>query len=121
MLRKRFTAWIGTTLAVALAMALASCYVMAQSGNQGTVIVTAQDDSGAVIPNADLELVELRSNSIRKAQTGDKGSYTFVNLNIGTYRLTVSRTGYQTKINDSVLVESSSTNTLVASLPVGAV
>jgi hypothetical protein len=121
MLRKRFTAWIGTTLAVALATVLASCYVIAQSGNQGTVIVTAQDDSGAVIPNADLELVELRSNSIRKAQTGDKGSYTFVNLNIGTYRLTVSRTGYQTKIYDSVLVESSSTNTLVASLPVGAV
>ncbi len=42
-------------------------------------------------------------------------------MNIGTYRLTVSRTGYQTKIYDSVLVESSSTNTLVTNLSVGAV
>jgi Carboxypeptidase regulatory-like domain len=121
MLRKRFTAAVGSSLALALAMALSACYAIAQSGNQGTVIVTAQDDSGAVIPGAGLELVEIRSNSIRKAQTGDKGSYTFVNLNIGLYRLSVSRTGYQTKIYDSVLVESSSTNTVVASLPVGAV
>jgi len=121
MLRKRFTRWIDSTLPLALAMALSSCYVIAQSGNQGTVVVTIQDDSGAVIPGASLELVEIRSNSIRKAATSDKGSYTFVNLNIGTYRLTVSRTGYQTKIYDAVLVESSSTTTLVANLPVGAV
>ena len=121
MLRKRFTTWVGSSLVLALTMGLSSFCAMAQSGNQGTIIVTAQDDSGAVIPSASLELVEIRSNSIRKAQTGDKGSYTFVNLNIGTYRLTVSRTGYQTKIYDSVLVESSATNTVVASLPVGAV
>ena len=121
MFRKRFTAWNSSTLALALAMALSTCYVIAQSGNQGTVIVTAQDDSGAMIPGANLELVEIRSNSIRKAQTGENGSYTFVNLNIGVYRLSVSRTGYQTKIYDAVLVESSATNTVVASLPVGAV
>ncbi len=121
MLRKRFIAAVGSSLALALAMALSACYAVAQSGNQGTVIVTAQDASGAVIPGANLELVELTSNSIRKAETSDKGSYTFVNLNIGTYRLSVSRAGYQTKIYDSVLVESSSINAIVASLPVGAV
>jgi hypothetical protein len=39
-----------------LTMVLSSFCAMAQSGNQGTVIVTAQDDSGAVIPGASLEL-----------------------------------------------------------------
>jgi Carboxypeptidase regulatory-like domain len=94
---------------------------LGQSGNQGTIVVTAQDNSGAVIPGASVELVEARSNSVRKAETSDKGTYTFVNLNIGTYHLTISRPGYQTKIYDSVLVESSTTTTLTASLPVGAV
>jgi hypothetical protein len=108
-------------LVSAMVVCLAPAALWGQSGNQGTVVVTAQDNSGAVIPGASLELVEARSNSIRKAETGDKGSYTFVNLNIGTYHLTVSRAGYQTKIYDSVLVESSSTVTLVASLAVGAV
>jgi carboxypeptidase family protein len=100
---------------------LAPIALWGQSGNQGTIVVTAEDSSGAVIPGANLELVELSSNSIRKAETGDKGTYTFVNLSTGIYRLTVSHAGYQTKIYDSVVVESSSTNTLVASLAVGAV
>ena len=120
MLSKRFTAWISLTLALVLTMALSSSHAIAQI-NQGTIVVTAQDSSGAMIPGANLELVELSSNSARKAVTSDKGTYTFVNLNTGTYRLTVSRTGYQTKIYDSVLVEASSTTTLVAALPVGAV
>jgi Carboxypeptidase regulatory-like domain len=119
--RKRFTEWISLTLALVLTMALSSFYAVAQSGNQGTIVVTAQDATGAVIPGATLELVELRSNSVRKAETSDKGTYTFVNLNIGTYRLSVTRAGYQSKIYDEVLVESSATTTLVASLPVGAV
>src|SRR3984885_8094759 len=121
MLSKRFIVLGGSTLLLALVTAFNSNIALAQSGNQGTVVVTAQDNSGAVIPNANLELVELRSNSIRKAETSDKGTYTFVNLNIGVYRLSVSRSGYQTKIYDAVLVESSTTTTLVASLPVGAV
>jgi hypothetical protein len=116
-----FSRLVSFACVLALVICLAPLAMWGQSGNQGTVIVTAQDQSGAVIPGASVELVEIRSNSIRKAETSDKGTYTFVNLNIGTYRLTVSRAGYQTKIYDSVLVESSSTNNLVASLPVGAV
>ena len=121
MLSKRFIVLGGSALLLALVTAFNSNFALAQSGNQGTVVVSVQDNSGAVIPSASLELVELRSNSIRKAETSDKGTYTFVNLNIGVYRLSVSRSGYQTKIYDAVLVESSTTTTLVASLPVGAV
>src|ERR1700733_3630304 len=120
MLSKRFIVLGGSALLLPLVTALNSNFAHAQSGNQGTVVVSVQDNSGAVIPNAGLELVELRSNSIRKAETSDKGTYTFVNLNIGVYRLSVSRSGYQTKIYDAVLVESSTTTTLVASLPGGA-
>ena len=116
-----FVRFVSFASVLAVVFCLVPAALWGQSGNQGTVIVTAQDDSGAVIPGANSSLVEITSNSIRKAQTGDKGSYTFVNLNIGTYRLTVSRAGYQTKIYDSVLVDSSATTTLVANLPVGAV
>lgn len=93
----------------------------AQSGNQGAVSVTVQDTSGALVPDAKLELVENRSNSPRNAATDSKGLYTFVNLNIGTYRLTVSHAGYQTTVYKDVLVESSATTTLAVQMPVGAV
>jgi hypothetical protein len=93
----------------------------AQSGNEGTVTVTVQDTSGALIPGAKLELVENRSDSARNAESDSKGLHAFVNLNIGTYRLTVSHAGYQTKVYQDVLVESSSTTTLNVVLPVGQV
>ena len=93
----------------------------AQSGNQGTVTVTVQDTSGALIPTAKVELVENRSDSARTAETDSKGQHSFVNLNIGTYHLTISHAGYQTKVYQDVLVESSTTTTLNVVLPVGAV
>lgn len=95
--------------------------VWAQSGNQGTVAITVQDATGALIPGAKLELVERRSNSPRAAVTDSKGLHSFVNLNIGTYRLSVSHEGYQTKVYEDVLVESSTTTPLNVTLPVGAV
>ncbi len=73
MSRKRFIAR-GSSVAIAVLMALSSCLLLAQSGNQGTIVVTAQDDSGAVIPGANLELVDVTSNSIRKALTEGQGN-----------------------------------------------
>ncbi|HEY3841591.1 MAG TPA: carboxypeptidase-like regulatory domain-containing protein, partial [Bryobacteraceae bacterium] len=80
-----------------------------------------QDETGAVIPGAKLNLVERQSNSPRSAASDNKGAYSFVNLNIGRYRLSVSHEGYETKVYDDVLVESSSTTPIKVVLPVGAV
>lgn len=107
------------TLCLAALMFILPGRLFAQSGNQGTVTVTVQDTSGAMIPGAKLELVENQSNSARNAATDSKGLYTFVNLSIGTYRLTVTHDGYQTKIYSNVLVDSSTTTTLTVALPVG--
>ena len=106
---------------LAVVLFLVPSTLRAQSGNQGTVVVTVQDIDGAVIQGASLELVERQSNSVRKALSDDKGLYTFVNLNIGSYRLSISHTGYQTKVYDNVLVQSSTTTPLTVSLSVGAV
>jgi hypothetical protein len=95
--------------------------LLAQSGNQGAVAITVQDTTGAMIPGAQLELVENSSNSARKSVTDEKGVHTFVNLNIGTYSLTAKRDGYQTKFYSNVLVVSSATTSLAVTLPVGSI
>src|SRR5689334_7723706 len=105
----------------AIALFLVPGTLHAQSGNQGTVVVTVQDIDGAVIPGVSLELLERQSNSVRKALTDDKGIYTFVNLNIGSYTLSISHAGYQTKIYNDVLVQSSTVTPLTVTLPIGAV
>ncbi len=92
---------------------------IAQSGSQGSIVVTVNDSSGAVIPGANLTLVSVRTNDTRAAATSGNGTYTFVNLPIGTYKLTIARPGYATKVYDAVLVQASLATSLTVSLPVG--
>jgi hypothetical protein len=85
---------------------------------QGTVSVTVMDPSGGVIPGAQLKLVDLSTNYVRDAVTQDAGNYTFVNLNIGSYKLTVSKEGFDTQAYD-IVVHAAQTTGLKATLKVG--
>lgn len=110
---------VGLALTFVCVLALVTASANAQSGSQGTVVVTVNDPSGAVIDGATLTLVALRTNDARTAETARNGAYTFVNLGIGTYKLTISKTGYATKIYGAVLVQASQATSLTATLSVG--
>lgn len=86
----------------------------------GTVSVIVVDTSGAPVPGALLSLTDLATNDARRAVTQEKGNYTFVNLNFGQYKLTVSLQGFATQTYD-VLVQSARTTDLKATLKVGGV
>ena len=85
---------------------------------QGTVTVTVLDSTGAVVPGALLELTDLATNDARTATTQEAGTYTFVNLTFGRYKLTVSLQGFTTQSLD-VLVQSARTTDVKATLKVG--
>jgi hypothetical protein len=93
---------------------------LAQHGSQGTITVTVLDQSGAVVQGAKLELRDSGTNDLRKAETRDGGNYTFVNLSLGTYKLTVSKAGYATQVFDAIVVQAAQTTDLSAVLKVGA-
>jgi hypothetical protein len=105
--------------ATIVASAAAPSQAFAQAGSQGSVVVTVSDASGAVVPAAQLTLVALRTNDTRTAATTGSGTYNFVNLPIGTYRLTITKPGFETAVYDSVLVQASQATGLTASLTVG--
>src|SRR3954466_13756601 len=86
----------------------------------GTVSVTVVDTSGAAIPGANLSLTDLATNDTRSAVSQEAGNYTFVNLNFGQYKLTVSLQGFTTQTYD-VLVQSARNTDLKATLKVGGV
>ncbi len=90
-----------------------------QSGTQGKVVVTVEDASGAVVPGASLKLVEHQTNDTYTAATNNSGAYTFVNLPIGVYELSISRTGYATRIYSTVVVQAAQVTDLTAQLSVG--
>ena len=91
----------------------------AQQGTTGTVTITVTDPSGAVVSGTSLELQDLATNGIRKGETSGGGTYSFVGLPIGTYRLTVSKAGFSQQVLDSVIVHAAQVTDIPVALKVG--
>ncbi|MGB6877454.1 MAG: carboxypeptidase-like regulatory domain-containing protein [Candidatus Acidiferrales bacterium] len=85
----------------------------------GTVTITVLDPSGAVVPNADLSLVNESTNVETKGSTTRAGTYSFEGVPIGIYRLTISKSGFANQEFDSVIAEAGRVTDLSATLKVG--
>lgn len=110
-------------LAIAATLLALFCvpFAFSQQGSEGTVAVTVVDSSGSMVPGAALELRDLQAGTVMKAETADKGTYTFVNLALGAYRLSVSKSGFKTQTFSTVVVQAAKTTEVNATLTVGAV
>jgi outer membrane receptor protein involved in Fe transport len=71
----------------------------------GTIAGTVTDSSGSVITDATVTLTNLGTAEKRTVQTGSSGSYTFVNILPGTYRLEGEKTGFKKFIRDNIVVQ----------------
>lgn len=107
--------------AAVLFLFLTAPHAFAQHGSEGTVTVTVIDPSGSLVPGAVLELRDLQTNAVMRAETGDRGTHAFVNLALGTYRLAVSKGGFKTQNFNEVIVQAAKTTDIAATLTVGAV
>ena len=54
-----------------------------------------KDPSGGVIPKAKVELVNQGTNAVRQAESSANGGYQFVNIDVGTYQLSIEASGFQ--------------------------
>ena len=68
-----------------------------QAGSVGSINVTVLDPDGKVVPGTTLVLQDLSTNDVRNAVTSGDGTYTFVNLSLGTYKLTVTKKDFQSQ------------------------
>jgi hypothetical protein len=85
----------------------------------GTLNVSVADQSGAAVPNANLELRDPATNDIRRGATQANGAYTFLNVPGGTYSLTIAAPGFANQVFESVQVKTSLETDLKATLKVG--
>ncbi len=106
-------------LAIAAAIALCSSALPAQQTLGGlTGVVT--DPSGSVIPNATVTLVDEQTSFTRTAKTSNDGTYSFVNLPIGTYTLTFTADGFEMQKTPHIPVQANRTATVKLQLKVAA-
>ncbi len=111
----------GITALLALLMLGIGPSALAQHGSEGTVTVTVLDPSGSVVQGARLELQDTATNDVRKGETAENGTHTFVNLSLGKYRLNVSKAGFKTQMFTDVVVQAARTTDIAAALEVGAI
>jgi hypothetical protein len=97
---------------------LFSSQVKAQNIASITGIVT--DQTGAVIPGANVTLVNTATNVVYNAISNAEGAYTIVNVKPGPdYKITFSRDGFKPSILTNLYLNVSTTRTQNASLEVG--
>jgi hypothetical protein len=105
-------------LAVAAVAALCCSSVWAQQ-TLGGITGEVTDSSGGVIPSATVTVLGEQTALARTTTTNGSGSYTFVNLPIGTYTLTYTADGYDVQKTQHIAVQADRTATVNAALKVG--
>ena len=75
--------------------------------------------SGAVVPNAKVTATQTATGQVRTTVGGPDGIYVLPNLPVGTYRLEVQAGGFNTYIQNGILLEVSNNVSINISLHVG--
>src|SRR6202163_2711606 len=81
---------------------------------------TVTDPSGSVIPMASIELKAPAIGLHRTVTTDDKGSYAITALSVGTYDLTISKSGFGAETIEHIDLQYGETRTIDAQLQVEA-
>ncbi len=99
-------------------LALNSLPVVAQQ-TLGGITGEVTDASGGVIPGATVAVLGEQTSFSRTTKCNATGTYTFVNLPIGTYTLTYTATGFDVQKTQHITVQADRTATVNAALKVG--
>lgn len=88
---------------------------LAQTATTGQITGNITDQSGAAVPDATVTVTQAGTGQTRNATTNEEGSYTISNLAVGTYRLSVSKSGFkETTVNEVVVNVATITRQAVA-------
>ncbi len=104
--------WVGLILALLAGWAFGQSFT-------GTITGDVVDSSGAVVPNAKVELTEMATNVKRTATTNAEGRYMFPSLTPGTYIVTVEKDGFKDVKSGSIILTSQQNSRFDATLEVG--
>ena len=85
------------------------------------VLGTVRDRTGAVVPKANLTLLNVDTGIQAKTIADDSGNYSFTNVKIGRYKVTAEATGFSTEVATEVRVEVGARQRVDFALTVGAV
>jgi hypothetical protein len=106
-------------LLLLLVLPLSGTRAWSQAQNTGSVFGTVVDKSGAVIPSAVIELTAPEKGFSRTVKSSKNGDYTVSSVPVGVYTMTVTATGFQTFVADSITVDADKSAKIIAKMVIG--
>ncbi len=86
----------------------------------GSIRGTVQDPSGAVVSSASVSAKQSETGLTRSAMTDHTGAYVLLELPVGHYQVQVEAKGFQTYIQEGIILDVNETATVPVRLAVGA-
>ncbi len=112
--------FLGTMLVVILMVVLCPATCLAQS-NRGALAGTVKDTSGAVVPDAQITVIDLQTGNTYSTKSSGEGYYNIPEMSVGTYTVKVERDGFQTAVEQNVTIRLNATSGLDVTLTAGSV
>jgi len=118
-----FLSLLRLTLALVFVLALVLAGTPAAFAQVDRAVLegTVTDPSGSVIVGAKVKAVAVDTGLTEERPTNAKGYYRFPGLAVGNYTVTVTSSGFKTKVVEDVILRVGQTHTLDVQLAVGAV
>src|ERR1700739_1117829 len=117
---KRLGLFRAATFIVALLTGVLSYSRIGQAqGFYGSITGTVTDNTGALVPEATVDLTNSATGVKAQTTSNGAGLYTFPNLQPGMYQLTFTKTGFKTPTRGSIDVQVASNLRVDIALPVG--
>lgn len=116
-MRVAFGVRVAATILAALLAAAPLAY--GQGGTTSTISGVVMDTGGGVIPGADVTIKHTATGVTLSSVTNDQGVFSFPGLNIGTYTVTVTLSGFKTFVANNVVITSAAPANVKAVLEVG--
>jgi len=108
-------------LALVTALAMFTPMVMHAQQTLGSINGTVTDATGAVVQQVSVSIRNVATNLSATAQTKSDGSFSVIDLPIGTYEVTFAKENFEKAVYSQILVKGGLTTTVNATLQPGAV
>src|SRR5262245_11584694 len=114
--------WSLAFFSSALLVAALSCEpAWSQAGSTAQMSGTVRDQTGAVLPGAEVTATQTETGASRSVISNEAGSYTLTNLTLGPYKLEVALPGFRTFVQTGIILTVNSNPVVNAILQVGQV
>ncbi len=92
---------------------------LAAQSTFGDILGIVRDQTGAVLQGAEVTLINAGTTATHKVTTDAEGNYAFRNVEVGTYQLTFSSTGFETESLPPITITARETRRIDAELKPG--